>query len=64
MPLLEDHTSFEMKRMMTRTDQLVCIAKATGSKIYTRESEAGASRLSKGLGLVLETVPCPLLQVL
>ena len=37
--LAEDHTSFEMRRMTTRTDQLLCIAEATGSKIYTRESE-------------------------
>ena len=47
--LAEDCTSFEMKRMMTRTDQLVCIAEATGSKIYTRESEAGTSGSAKAL---------------
>ena len=52
--LVEDCTSFEMKRMMTRTDQLVCIAKATGSKIYTRESETGTSSSAKALVLSLK----------
>ena len=37
--LVEEHNSFEMWKMMVRTDQLLCIAEATGSKIYTRESE-------------------------
>ena len=31
--------SFEMQKMTTRTDQLLCITKVTGSKIYTTESE-------------------------
>ena len=31
--LAGDHNSFEMWKMMVRTDQLLCIAKATGSKI-------------------------------
>ena len=39
--LVEDCTSFEMKRMTTKTDQLLCIVEATGSIIYTRESELG-----------------------
>ena len=29
--LADDHTSFEMRHMATRTDRLICIAKATGS---------------------------------
>ena len=52
--LAEDCTSFKMKRIMTRTDQLVCIAKATGSKIYTRELEVGTCGPSKALGLFLK----------
>ena len=52
--LVEDHTSFEMKIMMTRTDQLVNIAKATSSKIYTRESEVGTCSLPKALVLSLK----------
>ena len=31
--LVEDHTSFEMRWMKTRTDQLLHIAEVTGSKI-------------------------------
>ena len=38
--LSEDHNSFEMQKMTVRTDQLLCIAEATGSKIYTREPVA------------------------
>ena len=34
--LLEDCNSFEMCRMKVRTDQLLCIAVATDSQIYTR----------------------------
>ena len=52
--LAEDHTSFEMKGMTTRTDQLVCIDKATGSKIYTRESEVGTHSSAKALVLSLK----------
>ena len=40
--LADDCTSFEMRWIATRTDQLICTAEATGSKIYTRESEAEA----------------------
>ena len=40
--------------MATRTDQLIHIAKATGSNIYTRESEAGAQGLAKALVLSLK----------
>ena len=39
--LADDH-SLEMRGMATRTDQILCIAEATGSKIYTRESKAEA----------------------
>ena len=52
--LAEDCTSFEMKRMATRTDQLVCIAEATGSKIYTRESDAETHGSAKALVLSLK----------
>ena len=44
---MDDHTSYKMRRMATRTDQLLHIAAATGSKIYTRESEVEAQGLAK-----------------
>ena len=62
--LAADCTSFKMRRMATRTNQLLHMAEATGSKVYTGESEAEGSRPSKGLGPVLETVPHLLLQPL
>ena len=37
---VEDCNSIEMHRMMVRTDQLLCIAVATNSQIYTKDSEA------------------------
>ena len=52
--LAEDYTSFEMRRMKTRTDQLLHIAEATGSKIYTRESEARTRGPAKALVLSLK----------
>ena len=52
--LAEDCTSFEMRRMTTRPDQLLCIAEATGSKIYTRESEVGTHNHAKALALSLK----------
>ena len=52
--LAEDHTSFEMRQKMTRTDQLLCIAKARGSKISTRESEAGTHGPANPLVLSLK----------
>ena len=52
--LAEDHTSFEMWKMTTRTDQLFCITEATGSKIYTRESEAETYGKPKALVLSLK----------
>ena len=52
--LVEDHTSFEMRRMTTRTNQLLHIAEATGSKIYTRESEAETHGQAKVLVLSLK----------
>ena len=39
---------------MTMTDQLLCIAEATGSKIYTRESEVGTHSPAKALVLSLK----------
>ena len=53
-----------MRWMATRTNQLIHIAEATGSKFYPRDSEAGSSGFGGGLGPVLETVPCSVLQVL
>ena len=52
--LADDHTSLAMRRMVTRTDQLLHIAEAMGSKIYTRESEVEAQGLAKALVLSLE----------
>ena len=52
--LVEACTSLEMRRMTTRTDQLLCIAEATGSKIYTRESEAETRGPAKAFVLSLK----------
>ena len=52
--LTDDHTSFEIRQMTTMTDQLIHIAKATGSKIYTRESEVRAQGLVRALVLSLK----------
>ena len=52
--LVEDHTSFEMRRMTIRADQLLCIAEATGSIIYTREPEVETPGLAKALVLSLK----------
>ena len=40
--------------MMIRTDQLLCITETTGSKIYTRESEAEIHGRAKTLVLLLK----------
>ena len=52
--LVDNCNSFKMRRMATRTDQLLHIAEATGSKIYTRESEAEAQGPAKALLLSLK----------
>ena len=52
--LAEDHTSFEMQIMTTRMNQLLCITEATGSKIYTKQSEAETHSKAKGLVLSLK----------
>ena len=52
--LEEDCNSFEMCKMMVRTGQLLCIAEATNSKIYTKESEAEAHGWMKTLVLSLK----------
>ena len=52
--LVEDCNSFEMCRMMVKTDQLLCIAVATDSQIYTRDSEAEAHGHAKTLVLSLK----------
>ena len=49
--LAEDHNSFEMCKMMVRTDQLLYIAAATDSQIHTRDSEPKA--LGQAMTLVL-----------
>ena len=43
-----------MCKMMVKTDQLLCIAEATGSKIYTRESEAETDGRTRTLVLSLK----------
>ena len=52
--IADDHTSFEMRWITTRTDQLICIAETTGFKIYTKESEVGAQGFAKALVLSLK----------
>ena len=52
--LVEDCNFFEMWKMTGRTHQLLCIAKATGSKIYTRDSEAKTHGRMKTLVLLLK----------
>ena len=52
--LVEDHNSFEMWKMMVRTDQLLHIPKATGPRIYTRDSEIEAHGRAKTLVLLLK----------
>ena len=52
--LSDDCISFKMRGMATRTNQLICIAEATGFKIYTRESKAEAQGLVKALVLSLK----------
>ena len=52
--LAEDHNSFEICRMMVRTDQLLCIATATDSQIYTRDLDAKARGQVKTLVLLLK----------
>ena len=47
--LAEDHNTFEMHKMMVRTDQLLQITEATVSKIYSRDSEAKANGRAKTL---------------
>ena len=49
--LSEDCTSFEMRRMTTRPNQLLHIAEAMGSKIYTREPEVETHAPAKALVL-------------
>ena len=51
--LVDDCTSFQMRRMATSTEQLLHIAEATSSKIYTRESEVEAQGPAKALVLSL-----------
>ena len=51
---MEDCNSFEMCKMMVRTEQLLCIAEATNSKIYTRDSQAKAHGWVKSLVLMLK----------
>ena len=52
--LAEDCNSFEMRKVMIRTDQMLCITEATGSKIHTRESEAETHGRVKTLVLLLK----------
>ena len=52
--LADNCTPFKMRWMTTRTDQLIHIAKVTGSKFYTSELEVRAQGLAKVLVLSLE----------
>ena len=52
--LADGHTSSKMRRIGTRTDKLLHIAGATGSKIYTRDSEVEDQGLTKALVLSLK----------
>ena len=52
--LAEDCKSFEMWKMMIRTDQLLYITEATGSKIYATELEAKTNGKAKTLVLLLK----------
>ena len=52
--LAEDCNSFEMLRVTVRTDQLLHIATATNSQIYTRDLEAEAHGWVKTLVLLLK----------
>ena len=52
--LVEDYNSFEMPKMMVRTDQLLSIAEVTGSKIHTGESKAKTHVRVKNLVLSLK----------
>ena len=52
--LVDDNTSFKMRRMAARTDQLLHIAETTSSKIYTRESELEAQGPVEALVLSLK----------
>ena len=52
--LAEDHNSFEMQKMMVRTDQLFSITKAIGSKIYTSKLEAETHGRAKTVVLLLK----------
>ena len=51
---LEDHSSSKMHKVTGRTDQLLHIAGATNSKVYTQESEAEAHGWMKALVLSLK----------
>ena len=54
MTLVEDCNSFKIQKMMIRTDQLLHIVEATGSKIHTRVSEAETHGRAKTLVLLLK----------
>ena len=50
----EDCSSFELHKMMVRTDQLLLITEATNTKVYTCESEARAHGQMKSMVLSLK----------
>ena len=50
-----------MHNIMVRTDQLLCIAEATNSNVYTQELEAVAHAQMKAMVLSLKHIPYPLL---
>ena len=59
--LVEDCNSFEMHRMMVRTDQLLCTATAIDSQYLYQRLRGGGPWLGKDSGIVAETIPHPLL---
>ena len=52
--LKEDHSSFEMNKMMVRTNKLLQIKEVTHSKIHTHESEAEVPERKKTLVQLLK----------
>ena len=54
MSTLEDHNSFQMCKMTVKMDQLLCIAEANASKVYTQDLEAEANGWAKALLLILK----------
>ena len=61
--LEEDCSSFEKCRMTIRTDQLLHIAEATSSSLHLGIRDQ-SPWLDESPGIVIKTIPCPLLSVI